>query len=353
MIDIEFVKKVTEYQAQILEDQKGKRFVATFPTEVTKAVQYGADLKAHAVYLSQYQLLPYNRRQEHFFDQLKIPLSQGSLVNFNKQAFEQLLEFNTIAKKVLSQSTKLHVDETGINIDGKRRWLHCASNTQWAHFTPHAKRGVEAMEAAGILPDFKGVLCHDHWKPYYRFKNCQHALCNAHHLRELTRAHEQDKQVWAGKLKVFLELANRTVQKAGGALNEQQLQLYKRRYRRLLTKAEIECPPPEAKEKGKKGRVKRSKARNLLERLINFESDVLRFMEEPEIPFTNNQGENDIRMTKVQQKISGCFRSQEGAETFCRVRAYLSTCRKQNVSSSDALKLLFKGEMPQFVKDLT
>ena len=216
MIDIEFVKKVTEYQAQILEDQKGKRFVATFPTEVTKAVQYGADLKAHAVYLSQYQLLPYNRRQEHFFDQLKIPLSQGSLVNFNKQAFEQLLEFNTIAKKVLSQSTKLHVDETGINIDGKRRWLHCASNTQWTHFTPHAKRGVEAMEAAGILPDFKGVLCHDHWKPYYRFKNCQHALCNAHHLRELTRAHEQDKQVWAVKLKVFLELANRTVQKAGG-----------------------------------------------------------------------------------------------------------------------------------------
>ncbi|MFT6733010.1 MAG: transposase [Polaribacter sp.] len=199
------------------------------------------------------------------------------------------------------------------------------------------------MDTADILPRFKGTLCHDHWKPYYRYKNCQHALCNAYHLRELTRASEQDHQKWAGKMKIFLEIANRAVHKAGGVLSGSKLQLYKRRYKRLLEKGKKECPPPVENKKIKRGRLKRSKSRNLLERLINFEDDVLRFMENKEIPFTNNQGEKDIRMTKVQQKISGCFRSKSGADVFCRVRGYLSTCRKQNVSSSEALKLLFKG----------
>ena len=351
IVDIEFVKKITEYQAQILQDSQGKRFVASFPAGVNKAVQYGNELKAHAVYLSQYQLLPYKRIQEHFVDQLDIPISQASIVNFNQQAFKRLAEFNQLAKKALSLSYCLHADETGVNIDGKRHWLHCASNTQWTDFSAHKKRGVEAMDAAGILPGFEGTLCHDHWKPYYRYKNCQHSLCNAHHLRELTRAYEQDNQKWAEKVKEFLEIANRAVHKAGGALNPTKLSLYKKRYRRLLEKAETECPPPDEKKKGKRGRVKRSKSRNLLERLINFEDDVLRFMEDEAIPFTNNQGENDIRMTKVQQKISGCFRSQDGADVFCRVRGFLSTCRKQNVSSSKALKLLFKGELPQFAKD--
>jgi len=209
------------------------------------------------------------------------------------------------------------------------------------------------MDTADILPRFKGTLCHDHWKPYYRYKNCKHALCNAYHLRELTRASEQDHQKWAGKMKIFLEIANRAVHKAGGVLSGSKLQLYKRRYKRLLEKGKKECPPPVENKKIKRGRLKRSKSRNLLERLINFEDDVLRFMENKEIPFTNNQGEKDIRMTKVQQKISGCFRSQSGADVFCRVRGYLSTCRKQNVSSSEALKLLFKGEIPQFAKNVS
>jgi len=295
----------------------------------------------------------YKRIQEHFTDQLAIPISQASIVHFNQQAFERLDEFNPLAKKALSQSNGLHVDETGVNIDGKHHWLHCASNTQWTDFSAHKKRGVEAMDAAEILPEFKRTLCHDHWKPYYRYKNCQHALCHAHHLRELTRSYEQDHQKWAGKVKTFLEIANRAVHKAGGVLNGKTLQLYKRRYKRLLEKGKLECPPPVENKKVKRGRVKRSKSRNLLERLINFEDDVLRFMENVEIPFTNNQGENDIRMTKVQQKISGCFRSQSGADVFCRVRGYLSTCRKQNVSSSKALKLIFKGELTQFAKNVS
>ncbi len=143
---------------------------------------------------------------------------------------------------------------------------------------------------------------------------------------------------------------NKSVINTGNSLSQAETKKYLSRYRKRLHKAEVECPPPEAyREKGQRGRIKRSKARNLLERLIHYESDVLRFIDNPDIPFTNNLGENDIRMTKVQQKISGCFRSMEGAEIFCRVRGYLSTCRKHGVSSSHAMNLIFEGKLPEFV----
>lgn len=351
VFDIYIARNVIEYQAQILENDQGARFVASFPEGVTKAVQYGNSLKSHAVYMSQYQLQPYQRIQDYFSEQLQIPISQGSIFNFNLEAFNKLTEFNDIIKDKLSQSSRIHVDETGININGKRHWLHCASNDLWTDFFPHQKRGCEAMNERGILPRFKGVLCHDHWKPYYRYKDCLHSLCNAHHLRELTRAHEQDEQQWAGKMKVLLEEINNAVHDAGGCLNKAESEHYRIRYKELLTQADVECPAPEDNQPpGKRGRIKRSKARNLLERLINYESDVLRFMDDADVPFTNNQGERDIRMTKVQQKISGCFRSSDGAEIFCRVRSYLSTCRKHGMSSSKAMELLFEGRMPDFIR---
>lgn len=351
VFDIEICRHVIEYQAQILVDEHGKTIVAPFPAGVNKAVQYGNTLKAHAVYMSQYQLLPYQRIQEYFSEQLHIPLSQGSLFNFNKEAFERLADFSAITKDKLARAERLHADETGINVEGKRRWLHCASNASWTDFFAHEKRGCEAMNVQGILPRFTGVLCHDHWKPYYRYTGCSHALCNAHHLRELTCAHEQDKQAWASKMKTLLEGINHAVHDANGLLDKDKAKHYRSRYRRLLKQAEIECPAPaQSQHQGKRGRVKRSKSRNLLERLIHYEDDVLRFMENPGVPFTNNQGESDIRMTKVQQKISGCFRSMEGAEIFCRVRGYLSTCRKQGVKSSRAMEMLFEGKLPDFAK---
>ena len=194
------------------------------------------------------------------------------------------------------------------------------------------------------------MLCHDHWKPYYHYA-CTHALCNAHHLRELEGAWEQDHQQWAKKMQVLLTELSKAVEDAGGCLPPDEAKRWRLRYRRLLKKAEIECPPPdESQRKGKRGRLKRSKARNLLERLRDFEQDVLRFMEVESVPFTNNQGENDLRMTKVQQKISGCFRSMDGAKIFCRVRSYLSTCRKQGMTATQALTLLFQGKHPSFMK---
>jgi transposase len=349
VFDIDIRRVVTEYRAEVLVDQAGNRFIAAFPEAVTKAVQYGNGVKAQAVYLSQYQLIPYQRVQEQFQDQFQLPVSAGSIFAFNQQAYALLEQFELklIAKMLLSPV--LHADETGINIGGKNHWLHCISNPQWTLYYAHAKRGSEAMVAINVLPRFPGILCHDHWKPYFQF-NCLHALCNAHHLRELTYAEEQEQQVWAKHMRELLLDIEQAVKAQGGALPEPQAIRYTEQYRALLKQAEEECPPPDPQRKpGQRGRVKRSRARNLLERLLNFEQETLRFMTDARVPFTNNQGENDIRMTKVHQKISGCFRSQEGADIFCRVRSYLSTCRKNNVSASEALALLFDGKLPEFI----
>lgn len=350
VFDIKISRVVTEYRAEVVEDAKGNRIVASFPEGVTKAAQYGPDLKAHAVYMSQYQLIPYKRIQEYFEGQIGIPLSEGSIYNFNREAYESLEPFEVRAREELAKSEVMHVDETSINKNGERYWLHSASNSLWTYFFPHERRGTEAINSIGILPEFKGILCHDHLKSYYTYSNCTHALCNAHHLRELEGVWEDDnKQEWAKEMKALLKEINRATSDAGGILGTDESEKYRQRYRTILQNAEAESPPPdETNRKGKRGRVRRTKARNLLERLRKYEGDVLRFMDNKNVPFTNNLAENDIRMTKVQQKISGCFRSLEGAKIFCRIRSYLSTCRKQGVNLSRALQMLFRGELPDF-----
>ena len=351
VVDIDISKIITEYRAQILENEHGERFTADFPDGVNSHIQYGSNIKAHAVYLSQYQLLPYNRIEEYFSDQLDIPISAGSLFNFNKQAFDLVKSSGAeeIIKNALRSSMSvLHVDETGINIAGKRCWLHGASDQAWTYFFSHKKRGKEAMDDADILAHFQGILCHDHWKPYYKYTVCDHSLCNAHHLRELERSWEHDEMQWAKAMQTLLISINKAQRDNGFIVDNATQASYRTEYQKILADGDKHCPPPDEnlRKEGQRGRLKRTKSRALLERLRNFEDDVLRFMTRVDIPFTNNQGENDIRMTKVHQKISDCFRSEQGAEIFCLVRSYLSTCRKQNVSASEALNLLFKNKLP-------
>ncbi len=240
VFDIDIQTLITEYQAQILADEAGNRFVARFPEGVSKAVQYGSNLKAHVVYLSQYQLLPYKRIQEYFAEQLGIPISTGSIFNFNREAYGLLERFEAISKQQLSLSDLMHADETGVNIDAKRHWLHCHSNGQWTYFAAHEKRGSEAMDVMGILPRFNGTLVHDHWKPYYRYTDCLHALCNAHHLRELQRAYEQDGQQWAEEMKTFLEQLSVVVQQSGGFLKREAAEGYRKRYWKIINEAQIQ-----------------------------------------------------------------------------------------------------------------
>jgi transposase len=350
VFSIRIKRFVTEYQAEVLVDEHGNRYVADFPSEISNKAQYDGTVKAHTVYLSQFQLIPYERIAQYFWEVAQLPLSQGSLYNFNQKAYQMLEEFDAIAKQRLIEGTLIHADETGINVNGERIWLHNASNEKWTYFYPHAIRGKVAMDEIGILPNFTGVLCHDHWKPYLKYMDCLHALCNAHHLRELERAHEQDGQRWAKNMKSLLIEMNDATKEPGGALSEGEAKPFVKRYRSLLTRANKECPRNTERIEGKRGKISQSKSRNLLDRLVNYEDEVLRFLTNPEVPFTNNQGENDIRMTKVQQKISGCFRSINGAKIFCRIRSFLVTCRKHGESPANALSDLFAGKLPDFVK---
>ena len=349
VFDVIVSRHIIEYRAQILEDSHGNRFIAPFPKDVTRPVQYGLNTKVNAVYMSQYQLLPYERIKDHFESQMDVPLSVGSIYNFNKSAYERLEGFEKWLIQKLITSELNHADETGINIEGKRHWLHCVSNSRLTYLYPHNLRGTGAMESGGVIPLFKGILCHDHWKPYYAY-SCIHSLCNAHHLRELERAFEQDNQEWARNMRDLLLKINMAVDRAGGKLSAEESKEFLKVYRKIIQEGEEECPAPIRPEGEKKrGRLKRSKARNLLERLIKFEEDVLRFMDNEIVPFSNNQGERDLRMVKVHQKIAGCFRSSDGSGFFCRIRSYISTCSKHGVSANEALTLLFLGKNPDFM----
>lgn len=246
----------------------------------------------------------------------------------------------------------MHADETGINIGGKLHWMHAACSAKFAAFFPHTKRGEIAMQAMDILPHFRGTLCHDHWKAYFKL-DCKHALCNAHHLRELQAVVENDGFEWAHQMRSLLVFGNKMVRSGQGRISKIKLKRFLAAYAEVLRRGETQCPPRDLRnENPNRGRIAQSKARNLLRRLGNFQKETLRFLYDPLVPFTNNQGERDIRMTKVHQKVSGCFRSFTGAQIFCRIRGYLVTCQRHDVRPADALKSLFSGFLPAQVSYL-
>ena len=326
--------------------------MAEFPLGITKAVQYGNEVRAQSVYMSIFQMIPLARIIDYFKEQAGLLVIKGSISNFKKAAYKKLEEigFKTWVSAQLLISPVNHADETGINVNGKRIWLQSLSDEKYVLYHPDLKRGKEAMDRMGVLEDYGGVLCHDHWKPYYRYKDCTHSLCNSHHLRELERAYEQDDQSWAKNMeKLFTEVNDLMIESKRDVLTDIEIVAFQKRYRTILTKGKKECPLPN-KIPGQKGRQKKSKSRNLLERLIDYEEDTLRFMKEANVPFTNNLGENDLRMTKVQQKVSGYFRSMEGAKEFSLIRSYIVTARKNGMGASESLRVLFRGEKPDFMK---
>lgn len=350
VIDIEIRRRVTEYRGEVLRGPDGTIYRATFPEGVTRSVQYGESVKAEAAYMSIYQLLPYGRVQNYFADQAGICLSAGTLCSVNQEAYERLgeLGFEDIVRARLIASPVAHFDETGLNVKGKLHWLHSASTELWTLYGIHEKRGRQGIEDLGVLPVFTGIACHDHWKPYFTYAQCTHALCNAHHLRELQGVIDNEGFTWAKNMKDLLGRIVEVRQSQESPLTPHQQGAFRRQYRQILEDAESECP--ELKQKGVPTlrRLKQSKARNLLTRLRDFEEETLRFLTCSDIPFTNNQSERDIRMTKVQQKISGCFRSLDGAKAFARVRSYISTCLKHGTSATEALRTLFAGKLPDF-----
>ena len=249
-------------------------------------------------------------------------------------------------KRQAVDSPVVHFDETGMGVNGKREWSHVAGTETLTCYAAHPKRGHEATEAMGILPDFQGMAVHDFWKPYFKY-NCRHALCNAHHLRELKGILEQDKQEWPrDMIDLLLEIKRAVDEKRTVAdkLDPVQIKGFEERYDQVIENGLAENPLPLSQgQPGRRGRKKQSKAKNLLDRLNTHRKKALAFMYDFSVPFDNNQAERDIRMMKVQQKISGTFRSAQGANIFCRIRGYISTVRKNSLSVINTIQAAFEG----------
>lgn len=337
--------RVTEHQALSVRCPACQQVtVGAFPPEAPSRAQYGPQVRALAVYLVAQQFVPYARTRDLLADLTGARLSVGTLVEWVQQSAQALEPVEAALKAALHQAPVLHSDETGVRRSGRLAWAHVASTARLTHYAIHPKRGSAATDAIGILPGYRGVSVHDGWKPYQAQTTCHHALCNVHHLRELTFVEEQYDQSWANDLKaLLLEMRAATEQaRAQGLARLPALQrdVLVARYEQLLALGLAANPPPPQRPK-QRGRRKQSPVRNLLERLWLGQSQVLAFLDDLTIPFDNNQAERDLRLLKTQQKISGCFRSDAGAAAFARLRGYLSTLRKQGRSVLDALRTLY------------
>lgn len=338
---------VTEHQAEVKRCPHCAQDVhGGFPGEAKQPVQYGARLKGLLVYLNHGQLLPYERATTLVEDLFGQSVSQGTLLTATQTCSAQLRETEEATKQSLQQAAVVHVDETGLYEQGRRIWLHSVSTPDLTYYFPHDKRGHAAMQAADVLPAFHGIAVHDHWEAYQRFAHCQHAFCNAHHLRELQRAIDQDHAPWAEEMKTLLLHIKEHVDhaKAVGqsALAPQQLAQFQAQYQGLLDRAvQPYLTDSTASSPPTRGRRKQSKTKNLLDRFARYPAETLRFMTDFRVPFDNNLAERDLRMTKVKQKISGTFRSPKGTRAFCRIRGFISTLKKQGQNVLDALTQTF------------
>jgi len=321
----------------------------TFPDAVTQAVQYGPTVQTWASYFPNYHHMPVERTTEIFEDLVQHRVSEATVLKASEQLDTCIAPSTEAVKEMLRDAEVLHVDESGLRVRGKLHWLHVACTDRLTSYEVHAKRGHEAMDDAGILGEFSGTVVHDHWKPYFQYDECNHALCNAPHLRELRFINQQYQQAWAhdmAELLLEIKAAVEATPEPAMRLSPPELAAFEKRYDAVVQAGFEANPAPGPTtegEKHKRGRPKQPPPVNLLIRLRDFKGQVLAFMSDFHVPFDNNQGERDIRMVKVKQKVSGGFRTLEGAKRFGRIRGYLSTARKQAKNVFEAIRDAFDG----------
>lgn len=339
-----------EHRAQQRRCGCGRLTTAVFPAGVSAPAQYGPRIRALGIYLIARQHLPYQRAAELLYDWFGVRISTATLVAFVAQGAADLEPFLDQVHRQICGSEVVHFDETGARVAGRTRWLHAASTERATCFAIHDSRGVAGIDHAGVLPRFTGIAVHDGYHCYRNYPTATHALCNAHHLRDLLGVIEQDehhKQTWAVQMDRLLRTLSTTVEKdrADGHLSLDPLQLagYHAAYHQIIALGHSQNPPPTTRT-GKRGPIKKTHAANLLHRLDRDRYQLLRFATDFRIPFDNNLVERDIRMVKLQQKISGSWRTTTGADRFLALRAYISTAAKHGHHVTQALTQLAARE---------
>jgi transposase len=346
-IDIVFEKVLSHVDAEIKScPHCGTETRAPFPETFSGPVQYGAGIKAYALNLLIAQMISLKRVQHSIQSLIGLVISEATILKYVLQLHLALARWEQMAIDRLLTEPAMHVDETSIRVEKHNHWIHVCSAGQITLKFVHEKRGLEAMTAIGIIPRYGGVIIHDCWASYLSYEHCRHGLCGAHLLRELTFIVESNGYAWARNMKRLLQHTCARVSKRKlKRLTAREYESLQKHYRNILTRGERELPPIPAKQNGKRGRVAKSDAHNLWERLKEHESAVLLFAKDSNVPFTNNRAERDLRMSKVKQKVSGCFRKAEFAQAYCRISSYLQTMANQGYNPLVAIQMALSGQL--------
>jgi len=342
-IDIVFEKRQEHFDAEVKKCRTCLKIVkGKFPKWLSGPLQYGDGIKAYIIQLLVKQMISLNRAKKMVATMIGNEISEATMLGYILMLYVALEPWENAAIESLLKTKVMNCDETSMRVDKKNRWVHTHSSGDIVLKLLHRKRGSEAIEEFNIIPRYGGAIIHDCWKSYFTYENCLHGLCGSHLLRELTHVVESNGYAWAKNMKRLLKEYCKKVSKLKKkTLSEKQYARLQKRYRNILTRGEKELPLIPEKKKGKPGKIAKSDAHNLWERFKEHEKSVLLFAKLPLVPFTNNRAEQDLRMGKVKQKISGCFRTEKYARAYCRISSYLDTMANKGINPLIATQMAF------------